>query len=184
MPATWNQASFRGRNDNGSEAVASWIAAENANWLQEVDKIFRVRFEVEETAALLGNCSMQLQYNLKAAGWNNVNATSLVVRVLASAYIADGVATTDQMTTSAKAFVAGQIDEVNGIAGNPALNNQVTEHEFCIVILGANVADGDTIQLRGVDNNAGGAAYGAYTNTPTITVVIPKPFPVGILRRR
>ena len=46
--ANTEQIAFRGRNDDGSETTATWIAAQNTNWTQPTGTNFRVRFEVEE----------------------------------------------------------------------------------------------------------------------------------------
>ena len=161
------QLTFRGRNDDGTETGAFWRAAVNTGWTQAVDANFRVRFEIEEDNAVAIALVGQLQYNLAAAGWNNVTGSSSVVKSVASASIADGVATTNILTGSAKTFTAGSIDEVDGACASVSLNNTHTELEYVLQIVSGDVTDGQTLQLR-VTNN--GTALQTYTQTPTITV--------------
>lgn len=161
------QIAFRGRNDDGSETTATWIAAQNTNWTQAVGNNFRVRFEIEEDGGKAFTLDGRLQYNKNAAGWNNVNGTSANVRAFASPNIADGVATTNQLTASALTFVAGSIDEVDGATAAVSLTSQHTELEFVLQIVSADVAHGDTIELRITD---AGTALNVYTATPSITV--------------
>ncbi|TAK45255.1 MAG: hypothetical protein EPO27_10570 [Betaproteobacteria bacterium] len=170
--AAWNQKAFRGRNDNGDQATATWKANQNVNWTQAVDENFRVRFEVQETAACAGNNKVwQLQYNLNAAGWVTVNGASNVVRSTASPNVADAANLTDQLTAGTGTFQgATGFDEANGAAGGNSMDVAASGHaeaEFCVQILSADVANNDTVQLRITDN---GTAFAAYDATPSITV--------------
>jgi len=171
--AAWNQKAFRGRNDDGSETTATWKANQNVNWSQAKDANVRVRFEVQETAGCAKNnfSTIQLQYNRNGAGWNNVTGSSSVVRSSASPNVADGAATTDQLTAGTGAFVGGGgFDEVNGVAGSTAMDVAASGHfevEYCVQVRSADVASGDTIQLRVTD---GGTAFAAYDATPSVTV--------------
>ena len=174
--AAWNQKSFRGRNDDGNETTATWKANQSVNWTQAVDQNFRVRFEAQETAGCADNNKVwQLQYNLNAAGWVTVNASSSVVRSSASPNVTDGVSTTNQLTAGTGTFQGGSgttggFDEVNGAAGGSTMDVAASGHsecEFCVQIRSADVANNDTVQLRATDN---GTAFAAYDATPSITV--------------
>lgn len=171
--AAWNQKAFRGRNDDGNETTATWKAAQNINWNQAKDVNLRIRLEVQETAgcAKANFTTIQLQYNLNGAGWVNVSASSSVVRSSASPNLADGASTTNQLTVGTGTFVGGGgFDEVNGVAGSSAMDVSASGHfevEYCVQIRSADVANGDTIQLRASD---GGSAFAAYDATPSITV--------------
>lgn len=184
-PAAWSQVAFRGRNDNGNETTATWIATQGTNWTQAVDVNFRVRFEVQETAACAkNNVVWQLQYNLAGAGWLAVNATSSVVRSSASPNVTDGVGTTDQLTAGTGTFQGGSgstggFDEVNGAAGGATMDVAISGHseaEFCVQSRSVDVTDAQTYQLRITDN---GTAFAAYASTPTITVSKPVTFNAG-----
>ena len=181
--AAFNQKTFRGRNDDGDETTATWKETAGTDFTQIVDTNFRIRFEVQETAGCAKNnfTTIQLQYNLGGVGWNDVTGASSVVRSFASANLADGAATTDQLAVGTGAFVGGGgFDEVNGIAGSTAMDVSASGHfevEYCIQILSAGVTDGATLQLRVTD---GGSAFAAYDDTPTITVSEPAPAVTGV----
>jgi len=175
-PASFTQRAFRGRNDNGDETTATWKATQGTDWTQAVDENFRVRFCAQEGAGCAGsNKVWQLQYNLAAAGWNAVNATSSVVRSSASPNVTDGIGTTEQLTGGTGTFQGGSgstggFDEVNGAAGGNSMDVAASGHseaEFCIQIRSADVTNGQTLQLRITD---AGSALASYTSTPTITV--------------
>src|SRR3990167_3756771 len=171
--AAWNQVSFRGRNDNGHQATATWKALQNTNWTQAVDENFRVRFEMQETAgcAAANVTNIQLQYNLNAAGWVSVTATSSVVQSVASPNVADAAATTDQLSAGTGTFEGDAcFDEVNGVCGSAATDVAASGHvepEFCVQILSGDVVDTDLIELR---ITRGGTAFAAYDATPSVTV--------------
>lgn len=170
--AAWNQKTFRGRNDDGNETTATWKAAQGADFSQLKDTNFRIRFEVQETAACAkNNVVWRLQYNRNGAGWNDVTATSSVVRASASPNLADAANLTNQLTLGTGTFQgATGFDEVNGDAGGASMDLAASGHaeaEYCVQIRSADVASGDTIQLRITDS---GTAFAAYDDTPTITV--------------
>jgi len=171
--AAFNQKAFRGRNDDGNETTATWKANQNTNWNQAKDTNFRIRLEVQETAgcAKANFQTIQLQYNRNGLGWNNVTDSSTVVRSTASPNLADAANTTDQLTVGTGTFVGGAgFDEVNGVAGSTAMDVATSGHfevEYCVQIRSADVASGDTVQLRVTD---GGSAFAAYDATPSVTV--------------
>lgn len=187
------QSAFRGRNDDGNETTATWKANENTNWTQLVDTTFRVRFELEETASASPgeDAAVTLQYNLNGAGYVDVSESSNVVRSVDSANFSDADATTNQLTTSARAFTAGEMDDAdgtgaNGSIGTGVLSNEQTEFEFAIQIRGVDVTDGNAIQLR-IRNQLSGLAFNTYTNTPSITVskpAAPKAPPPHVFRKQ
>jgi hypothetical protein len=174
--AAWNQKTFRGRNDDGNETTATWKATQGTDWTQLVDTNFRIRFEVQETAACAkNNVVWQLQYNKGGAGWVTVNASSSNVRSSASPNLADAANLTNQLTIGTGTFqgLTG-FDEVDGAAGGASMDLVASGHaeaEYCVQIRGVDVADGNTIQLRITDS---GVAFAAYDATPTITVSKPQ----------
>lgn len=175
-PAAFNQKAFRGRNDDGNETTATWKANQNTNWSQVVDTNFRVRFEIQETAACAGaNKVWRLQYNRtplggSPAGWVDASASSNVVRASASPNLADAANLTDQLTVGTGTFVgATGFDEVDCNAGGSSMDVAASGHsecEFCVQLRSADTAAGDTIQLRVTD---AGSALAAYDATPTMT---------------
>ena len=168
-----NQASFRGRNDDGSETAATWIAAADANFTQDPDKNFRIRFLVTESAGgVSNNVTPQLQYNLGGAGWNTVNASSSVVRSSASTHFADDDNTTQQIGSGTFISPNAGMDEDNGSTGEgneiDFAGNDEVEVEYCIQIRSADTSKGDTIQLRLINGSL--TPLDNYNQTPSITV--------------
>src|SRR4051812_33053217 len=148
MAVAWTQVSFRGRNDDGSESAATWKAANNTNWTQLVGVNFRVRFCVSETGTTASTHTGQVQYNKNSAGWVSVTGSSSVVKAVSTTQYSDDAATTKQLATGT--FVAGKCESSSGVTtatGSIAQNSQ-TDMEYCLQIVDADVAGGDTIQLR------------------------------------
>jgi hypothetical protein len=166
--ASFTQASFRGRNDDGNETAATWKAIADANWTQKVDENFRVRFVVQETAGVSDNDkTFQLEYNLNGGGWNDVTGASSVVRASASPNLADGDDTTQQVGSGTPVGADNDaFDEVDGLAGSTNLDfsgSDEVELEYCLQIRSSDVDNDDTIELRVKGLNT-------YTKTPTVTV--------------
>lgn len=162
------QDSFHFRDDDGNETTATFKGSLNSNQTLLVDTNFRLRLQVSENDAGAVSFSGQLQYNLNSAGWNDVNASSSVVRSTASPNVADGATTTEQLA-GAGTFTAGTFDEVDGLVPSKELDGNETEHEYCFQIRAADVSNNDTIDFRLVDGVAG-TIFETYTQTPTATV--------------
>ena len=178
-PASFTQNGFWGRNDDGSQTTATWKGLQNSDFTQAVDTNFRIRFQIQEGAGCAkNNVVWRLQYNLAGAGWVDCSASSNVVRASASANFTDGEATTDQLTGGSGTFQGGApstggMDEGDCNAGGSSMDisaSGTSECEFCVQIVGTDVTNGQTLQLRATD---AGNAFASYTQTPTITVSEP-----------
>jgi hypothetical protein len=184
-PPVYTQPNFRIRSDDGQtlNADAGWHAALNNNGAAlDAGKIFRVRFEVEETAGLGVNNTFKLQYNHEGGGWNDCTvfqgATTGPIIILNSDKYADGDATTNILAGSSATFVAGDGQE-SLATGTINIDSEHTEFEWCVMVMKffdgpTVVADADEIILRVVEGD-GTVFTGAYTN-PTITVNMPDYF--------
>jgi len=167
VSAAYDQDSYRARNDNGGETTATWTVAVNTNWTQMVNKTFRLRFLVQETAGSAdNNKTLQLEYNLNSGGWNDVTGSSSVVKATATANVVDAADTTQQLGSGTFVSTNAGFDEANGAVGGASLDfsgSDEVEVEFSLQIVSGDVSNGDTLQLRvkGLD---------IYTNTPTIAV--------------
>lgn len=159
------QASFRGRNDDGSQTTATWKDSVNTNWRQAVTTNFRVRFLVKHTGGAT-TPTFQLEYNKNSGGWNSVTTASSVCKAVNSTSITDGEATTQQV--GAGTFVTGEMSEdgITAAISIGAATNE-TEVEYVLQLVSTDVTFGDTIELR-VTN--AGVALDIYTNTPAITL--------------
>lgn len=177
-----DQLSFRARNDDGSEAAATWIADVNINWTQEPDVNFRVRFLGQEvgpgTAAgiwVSGSFTL-FQYNLNGAGWNPITDTSDVVKFSLSSQFANLDATTQQLGSGT--FIAGKMMEANGNTSTSLNGDDETECEGCFQIVGGDVSGTDTIQLRAVGQETSNTVFDVYTSTPTVSIAGPIEVPL------
>lgn len=160
------QVEFRARGDTVGLNVNTWDHALNANFSQEVNVPFRVRFTIAETTGgHANNIAYSLQYNLAGAGFVAIGDTEAVHSNLSSQF-ANADPTTQVISTGS--FVAGAGYEQT-TTSNITLSNQRTEIEWCLGIDGAQVTNGQTFTLRVVQ--AAGVVLQTYTQTPTITVV-------------
>lgn len=184
---TFVQPHFRVRSDDsqGLNVDAGWAGALDANVTMDAEKIFRIRFEVENTSTAV-NTGFKLQYSRNGGAWFNAVAAPVEdtvvesVEIPLSAQFADGAATTNILTGSGLTFVAGTGNEDND-TGAWNNGNAHTEFEWPIRIrktygtftsltFGHNL-DGDTFQFR-VVTLAGDAFSGTYVS-PTITLNVP-----------
>jgi hypothetical protein len=163
------QASYRGRNDDGTEATATWKAAANTLWHAPLNANFRVRFLLQ-VATAISSTGFVLMRSLNGGAYTAVTGASAVVKAAASPNVTDGAATTKQLGVGT--FVAGSFDEVDGAWASVSVAiGSETEMECCIQVVAADVKPLNTIALRVYQTTS--IALGAYTNTPTL--VVPSP---------
>lgn len=190
---TLDQLHFRIREAGDGptlNANTNWEAAIDINATMDVEEQFRIRFEIEEEGVGPITRSYKLQYNWSGdAGWNDVTAPGYptptgnvaVVAFGNSSQYADGDATTDVLSGSAGAFVAGSGEESNNTASVALTSTDHTEFEFVVMIrklfagAGSFTTDGQTVQFRVVESD--GTVLTTYTQTPTITIN----HPVGLI---
>lgn len=173
--ATYDQRSFRGRNDDGNETTATWKAAINTNWSQALDTKFRVRFEIQETSGTAGpdpSPLWRLQYRKNGGSWTNVTGTSTNVRSTSSSGgVSDGTRTTNQLANGTGTFRQGEVDasngRVGGFSGGLYTGNDHSEEEFVITLRSADLSTSDLIELR-IAHESGPTAIDSYTAIPRI----------------
>ncbi len=178
--ASLDQDSFRFRTDGGSESAASWVALINVDITGgpgedvEADTNFRIRFLIKDTnTGAENNVALQLQYNLNSDSWNDVNASSSVIRSFASTQFADGDDTTQQLGSGTFITPNSGMDEVEGLAGGGDidfvdLTADEVEVEYCIQIRSADVINTDTIDLRVIRGST--TVLENYTEMPRIDI--------------
>ena len=170
-----DQSHFRIRNDDGTEITATWKQDEDVDETILVDTIFRVRFVLQELEAVAGVEDFRLQRNLASGGWVVVSDTSAVIQAAdsADAEVNDGDVTTN-IIGGTGTFVAGEImssETTGSLDSNTATSFAAsghTEMEVVIQIIGADVVDAQTIELRLL--NQMDQTFDAYTQVPIITV--------------
>jgi len=150
---------YRARNDDGNETTATWKANQSTSWIQTLDQNLRIRFGVQNDTSLINNLDVLLQYSLNGTDWVAVSASSTVVRASASGNVADAANLTEQLTGGTGVFEgATAFDEVNGICGGTAYDIAATEHfehEFCVQVRSADVANGTRLWLRSINSDSG-----------------------------
>jgi hypothetical protein len=140
----------------------------------DLDTIYQIRFDFRESAGNNFSGTIQLEYNVDGAGWNDVTGTSTNVRAAASANLTDNEVTTQRLGGGGT-FDAGRVDEANGQAANPNagnLNSETTEVLFSVTFRSADLSGGENIDLRIRDT--GGVSIGGQT-TPLADVDVNAP---------
>lgn len=170
MPFRPSQKSFRARLDSVGLNTNTFTYNLNANFSIQPGTTFRIRFCIQEVGATDGTATYHLRYSKNSAGYAGpiTNATAQVKIVDTSQYT-DLDATT-VLLDGTGAFVAGVGLDSSTYSGNIALlasNN--TEIEFCLQLVEADVANGDTFAFS-VYRATSTAMY-SYTNIPTVTVI-------------
>lgn len=183
---TYDQDSYRFRNDDGSETTATWRQAVNTPDSIAVDTRFRLRFAFEDTnggGEMPGGEVFSLQFRQKPSGgsfgsWMNIDS-GLFQPVgyddTSNFAGSGGTPATRQIWASATGYQNGFcLDDAPG-AGSDFLNyapNFKTEWEWSIKLVSANgAAAGDTFEFRMVRGGGGSTtAFDSYTNTPSLTV--------------
>jgi cellulose synthase/poly-beta-1,6-N-acetylglucosamine synthase-like glycosyltransferase/transposase-like protein len=164
-----NQASYRWRNDDGSETAATWMDNESAAVSNiSTSTIVRLRLEVENTASVTLNGRLQYSSNATSCTdgtWTALDTSTTAWRVTASSNITNDEATTNQLTSSALSFTAGNaFDTQNEDTTGVALNNTHTELEWAI--RGDGAAAATTYRFRVTD---AGSELGSYSNCAQLT---------------
>lgn len=175
ISGTFDQDSFRFRNDDGSEAAATWLANLNTNATVIIGQTFRLRFLVQETAGGTNSEGFKIQHNLNGAGWVDTTNVSSIARVVASTGLTEGGDTTQQLGGGTFQTDNDGQEDGDGTTPNTAESkaNKDIELEFAIQLLDADVDDSDEVQFRVV--KSGGGALDTYTRTPTATAAAPTP---------
>jgi hypothetical protein len=167
MAVAWTQVSARFRNDNGSEAAATWKAALNVNLKAGPSLQLRLRICVKCSGTTSGSFTPQLRYSKNAAAYTSVTASSADVRAVDSPNLTDDAATTKQISVNAN-WSAGKVDDVSGAMTSTAVTTGYdTEMEWSIKLEDSALANGDTLDFRCYNSTT---AFGTYSTTLRLTV--------------
>lgn len=157
--------------------------AANTDWTQDADVLFRTRLVVKQTvstainhADLITNFILQYNNTTAGSGWVNVGAVGgdvEDVQFIAASGFADGDNTTQLV--GGGTFVTGDGVENDTASDNVTFTESTTtetELEFSLEIVGAQVTDADTIDLRllySAGDESPPATTMSGTNIPTVT---------------
>jgi hypothetical protein len=171
------QVAFRGRNDDGSETTATWISEKNTNWSQRPDRTFRLRLVIDGTKLFFG--TVQLYYSLNGIAFFAITASSSKIKVVPTVNYTHNDDSTQQVG-SGDFFTDnhGMTTDVND--GRTSSDFKVTEDEplteaeaeWSLQIVGDDVADGETLELRGQFTSI--PFQLGYLESPIITVDVPR----------
>jgi len=160
--------------EDGTEAGSTAIAAENTNITRDVaagNSALQLRYGVQESGS--GSASgattddYQLQVSKNAGAYANVAAASSNVRAFPTANLTDAAATTQRLSAGSGAFIAGEIDEADGIVTDWQLTaNNFSELLYSVELVAADLAHNDTLDFRVLRN---GAVFNTYSVTPRVT---------------
>lgn len=170
---SFNQTSFRFRNDDGNQITATWKELLNTNTREKPYIIVRCRFVIQQTVSN-ANTNLQrnykLRYSLNSAAYVDVGAqgSQTIIRYSNSSNITDNESTTQQI--GAGSFITGSVDE-NGDTGTLTFTSGAlseTEIEFVFELYGGLVSITDNLDLRVYQTN--NTLLANYTNTPRINI--------------
>lgn len=164
------QDHFRFRDDDGSEAGATWHAALDTDVNDLFDGInYRIRISVQALNNPGQDEDIQFQYSHNEGAWTNITIISDYIRSIASVDVGFNHLddTTQQIT--AGGFDGSDCCSETGICGgtdtDPPQDGHV-ETELCFLIVGEDLSPGDTIDIRVLFDGA----LDGWTEIPRITI--------------
>lgn len=188
---------WRARNDDGPSEVApptgaSWFAARGTNWGQLVDTNFRIRMLVFSIFTIADTLStLRLNVSVNGGAYVIITNTSSILKLSPTIHYANNDPTSDWAGRlgNRKLYPQPMTGLMDGDDGVFTFQNQSISHnvdelefeaEFCLQIVGADVSDGDTLDLR-IFHNVIDPFINGYTVTartivasvPTITSITP-----------
>lgn len=171
VPDSFEQAAFRGHNDDGTHLGGTWKAASNTSWNQPVMENFRIRVVINKVAGTGTSQLFQWQYRYDGGAWGAVGDFNGELRRASSSYVNDGDATFNRLAEGLGTHVNGTTVSAGGSTiPNTAFasgGNQHTEQE--IVLFVPDTTPGNkTIELRLIEGD--GTPFTTYSNLASFIV--------------
>jgi hypothetical protein len=176
LAPSYDQSHFRWRNDDNGEAAASWIDAEDVDISRttaQLDTNIRLRVVVQEQGVGQSISFIERQfrvlYSKNGGAVNDITGASSVARSSASPHVADGAATTEQLSGTGS-FVDGYFKEsdTTGTLVTAMPVSGSSEIEICFQLRSADLVAGDTVDFIVLDLNYGSLA--AQSQIPRVTI--------------
>ena len=152
-PGGIDMIAMRARNDDGSQATATWIQAQDVTAVTASDKNVRIRASIDNSSGSTTNYKYRLEYKLLSdSTWTPVGTGA--VQIAASENISNGGETsTPQLTTppnrTTNDFVAGKVwDDENGETSVTLNDNKYTELEWCVTFDSGETNPNENYQFR------------------------------------
>lgn len=151
----WDQDGFRFYED-GTEAGSTAIAAENVNISRDpaTEAQVHLRLRLQEVggffdAGTASSENWELQYSKNSGTWTAITAASTNVQADTTSGLVDSGATTERLSAGTGSFVAGEQDDQHGeVQGPQILINTYTEQVLALLLVDADLVDGDTLDFR------------------------------------
>lgn len=175
---TYEQVDYRFRNDDGSEAAATWPVALNTDINQNPNDGWnkRLRFIMENDNATRGtNVAVAYEYSYNTGAWTPITGASSYIRGYDSSFLTDDEDCTEQIGTGTFLSANGGVTEDGTLVsiGTWSKSNRI-ETELSYYLVETDVAPGDTIDVRLTNGYVV-----TYTNTPQITVTAQRRIIIG-----
>ncbi|MHC4497500.1 MAG: hypothetical protein ACYS21_00135, partial [Planctomycetota bacterium] len=166
------QTHYRWRNDDGSQAAATWKAAEDEVSTRAKSGNLRLRFVATNTgAASANNYQYLIEYATSTSGpWTAVPVTASAsehFEMTTTSQYADGDATTAQLTGTGSWAAGKCVEDPNNKTANYSLTNgDYTEFEYCFEAT-TDAIDGEVYYFRLTND---GVVLDAYDKYPELVV--------------
>jgi hypothetical protein len=187
----YHQPHFRIRAGDaaGLNADSDWAAALDTNVTMDAGKVFRIRFEVENTAGGVSKTwRLEHRYRTSTGNWGawafapdlSINPEDGPITMSGDPHelqFADAAAaSTNLLAGSSQTFDTGGTGETNRTTGALTISAEHAEYEFSVVIRGtwgdpSRMKDNDQLEFR-IAESSGTILTGVY-NIPRITVNMP-----------
>lgn len=150
------------------------VGTEDVSFEITLDTDYCLIIKLENTGDMSQAGDFQLQYNVDAAGFNDVNASSSNVRTVDSGDADNASSTTERLTAVSETFSESMLDDVDGLQGRNMSGHESAEYYYAINFRSAELSGGETIIFQLL---AGGSDTNTHSEVPTVTVPV-----VGITR--
>lgn len=178
----YTQTRFRFRNDNGTEATATWAGNTNQNVTLPVDSVFRLRIQAEQTNTdLTGNIYKRfgVKYSRNGGSYTSpapFGATNSPVRYAFSPHEVGGNYSPQRLTSGSGFYFGGYMlnsdrsvffafDYAHTWVGYP----RFFEFELIFELYGPELNEGDTIDFRIYSVQDSDTVLDTYSVTPRAT---------------
>lgn len=149
---------FRGRNNDGDEATATWKAGLDEEWSQVLGTTvyFRVRFVVRSSRRETKTPAFRLQYSVNGGEWKDVSTLSTAAVIYGGGGLNDSD-TTQQLSEGSHVSPNAGFGDLPGVVGETAVFSEFErlELEWTLRTRTPYISPGDWGGLRIVDEASG-----------------------------
>lgn len=153
---------------------ATWLAALNTDVTINVaagNVTKRLRIQIDNDGGNATTPSQKYRYSKNSGAYADITASSSNIRTKGSTHFADGDDCDEALVGAASLITNNNAaEETTGTytMGTDFTAGSDIETELCFELVSADLADGDTIDIRVYESD--NTAFGTYTQTPRITI--------------